>query len=380
MIVTKSGRRMFPALRVKVSGLQAQVLYEVSLTFEPVDKRKYRYVYHNSKWMVAGVGDIIPPNQSYTHPNSPMSGSYIMSQVLSFEKIKLTNHKSLTPNQISLVSMQKFRPCIHLVEVINNEVCTNTEHRFSFTQTSFITVTAYQNQEITRLKIARNPFAKGFRKTNKHRSSLDMMLATLGMLYSHDTTVSHSVKNSSKKQKTVSSKADIPKSQVDWNYPHRATEMVGDWPAMTLTQNTPLQYRHNIRPDVNVSLNSAQSSSRFSDSLRTFATNSNKSNNNNNNNTINNDNNINNDANDSPYSKLCASTSPYPILASKFVSIRCPSSVVAVPSQPPPQPRPMLAPLLQPVRTHPLLLPLPLRVALPHPPLPPPPSLPLTFY
>ncbi|XP_029656153.2 T-box protein 12-like, partial [Octopus sinensis] len=125
-------------------------------------------LFYSSKWMVAGVGDIIPPNQSYTHPNSPMSGSYIMSQVLSFEKIKLTNHKSLTLNQISLVSMQKFCPCIHLVEVINNEVCTNTEHCFSFTQTSFITVTAYQNQEITRLKIARNPFAKGFRKTNKH--------------------------------------------------------------------------------------------------------------------------------------------------------------------------------------------------------------------
>ncbi|XP_036354414.1 probable serine/threonine-protein kinase DDB_G0291918 isoform X2 [Octopus sinensis] len=212
-----------------------------------------------------------------------------------------------------------------------------------------------------------------------------MMLATLGMLYSRETPVSHSMKNSSKKQKTMSSKADILKSQVDWNYSHRATEMMGDWPAMTLTQNTPLQYRYNIRPDVSVSLNSTQLSSSFSDTHQIFSTSNNKINNNNTvNNDINNDNSNNkNDADDPPYSKLCASPCPYPISASKFVSIHCPSSVVAVPSHPPPlppPPRPMLAPLLQPVTMHPLLLPLPLRVALPHPPLPLPSSLPLTFY
>ena len=36
-------------------------------------------------------------------------------------------------------------------------------HTFIFNETKFIAVTAYQNHRITQLKIASNPFAKGFR-------------------------------------------------------------------------------------------------------------------------------------------------------------------------------------------------------------------------
>jgi len=42
---------------------------------------------------------------------------------------------------------------------------------FIFPETQFITVTAYQNQQITRLKIDRNPFAKGFRNSGRNNKS-----------------------------------------------------------------------------------------------------------------------------------------------------------------------------------------------------------------
>ena len=57
MIITKVGRRMFPAIRVKVSGLQPEKRYFMALDIMPVDENRYRYVYHSSKWMVAGTGD-----------------------------------------------------------------------------------------------------------------------------------------------------------------------------------------------------------------------------------------------------------------------------------------------------------------------------------
>ncbi len=38
---------------------------------------------------------------------------------------------------------------------------------FVFPETSFIAVTAYQNQLITKLKIDSNPFAKGFRDSSR---------------------------------------------------------------------------------------------------------------------------------------------------------------------------------------------------------------------
>jgi len=37
---------MFPAVRVRFSGLKQQGKYRVAMDFIPVDKNKYRYVYH----------------------------------------------------------------------------------------------------------------------------------------------------------------------------------------------------------------------------------------------------------------------------------------------------------------------------------------------
>jgi hypothetical protein len=65
--------------------------------------------------------------------------------------------------------MHRYQPRIHCVyspSVKSDELLlqqTQTFRTFTFPETKFITVTAYQNQRITQLKIAFNPFAKGFR-------------------------------------------------------------------------------------------------------------------------------------------------------------------------------------------------------------------------
>ena len=40
---------MFPAIRIKVSGLKPQRKYVMMLDIEAVDDNRYRYVYHSSK-------------------------------------------------------------------------------------------------------------------------------------------------------------------------------------------------------------------------------------------------------------------------------------------------------------------------------------------
>lgn len=52
-----------------------------------------RYVYHSSKWMVAGNADSPVPPRVYIHPDSPASGETWMRQVVSFDKLKLTNNE-----------------------------------------------------------------------------------------------------------------------------------------------------------------------------------------------------------------------------------------------------------------------------------------------
>ncbi len=53
----------------------------------------WRYVYHSSKWMVAGNADSPVPPRVYIHPDSPASGETWMRQVVSFDKLKLTNNE-----------------------------------------------------------------------------------------------------------------------------------------------------------------------------------------------------------------------------------------------------------------------------------------------
>lgn len=189
MIITKTGRRMFPTLRVSFSGLEPTSSYVVLMDIVPVDKKRYRYAYHRSCWLVAGKADPPPRTQLYTHPDAPFTGDQLMKQTVSFEKLKLTNNTQDKNGQIVLNSMHKYQPRIHLVKVSDVTKMPITsleeeEHKtFAFPESIFIGVTAYQNQLITKLKIDSNPFAKGFRDSTRlsefERDSME------GILHSH---------------------------------------------------------------------------------------------------------------------------------------------------------------------------------------------------
>lgn len=46
MIVTKTGRRMFPTFQVRICGLDPQAMYIMMMDFIPVDDKRYRYSFH----------------------------------------------------------------------------------------------------------------------------------------------------------------------------------------------------------------------------------------------------------------------------------------------------------------------------------------------
>lgn len=87
---------MFPTVRVSFSGPlrgQASDRYAVIMDIVPVDCRRYRYAYHRSSWLVAGKADPPPAARLYTHPDTPVSADALRKQVISFEKVKLTNNE-----------------------------------------------------------------------------------------------------------------------------------------------------------------------------------------------------------------------------------------------------------------------------------------------
>ncbi|KAL3883908.1 hypothetical protein ACJMK2_030153 [Sinanodonta woodiana] len=158
MIVTKNGRRMFPVFRVSISGIDPNSMYTLLLDFVQVDNHRWKYV--NGDWVAGGKAEPAVPNCVYVHPDSPNFGAHWMKEPISFSKVKLTN-KLNGGGQIMLNSLHKYEPRLHIVKVTSNAQKKRISS-FSFPETQFIAVTAYQNEEITALKIKHNPFAKAF--------------------------------------------------------------------------------------------------------------------------------------------------------------------------------------------------------------------------
>ena len=149
-------RRMFPVVKISASGLDPAAMYTVLLEFVQVDSHRWKYV--NGEWVPGGKAEVPPSNPIYVHPESPNFGAHWMKEPISFAKVKLTN-KTNGNGQIMLNSLHKYEPRVHLVRVGSEQRHVVT---YPFPETQFIAVTAYQNEEVTSLKIKYNPFAKAF--------------------------------------------------------------------------------------------------------------------------------------------------------------------------------------------------------------------------
>ncbi|XP_022521980.2 T-box transcription factor TBX3 [Astyanax mexicanus] len=168
MVITKSGRRMFPALKVRCAGFDRKARYVLLMDVVAADDCRYKF--HGSRWMVAGKADPEMPKRMYIHPDSPATGEQWMSKTVNFNKLKLTNNISDQHGFTILNSMHKYQPRLHIVRA--NDVLQlpySTFKTYVFPETQFMAVTAYQNDKITQLKIDNNPFAKGFRDTGNGR-------------------------------------------------------------------------------------------------------------------------------------------------------------------------------------------------------------------
>ncbi|KAK1135940.1 hypothetical protein K0M31_000512 [Melipona bicolor] len=183
MVITKGGRRMFPLIQLKITGLERRARYCVVLEMEPASDRRHKYVgcggglkkIGNAKWSSAGPAETQPrfDRRIYLHPDSPATGAHWMQQSFKFDKLKLTNNVADPKNNIVLLSMHKYVPRIWIIccddAIRLSDLFSYPSSSFKFSETEFIAVTAYQNENITQLKINNNPFAKGFRDSGQSR-------------------------------------------------------------------------------------------------------------------------------------------------------------------------------------------------------------------
>ncbi|VDM37878.1 unnamed protein product [Toxocara canis] len=179
MIVTKSGRKLFPKVEFQLEGLQPDANYALVLHIERVDDTRYKFT--NGEWVAAGRADPRTPARPIHHQDGiSQSGKAWMRGVVCFDRVKLTN----SSQDVQLYSMHKYRPVLHVYR-INDTVPYSPSSMYQQMQSQlvpvtfvsdpimdFIAVTAYQNQNVIKLKIQHNPFAKGFREGAERKRSL----------------------------------------------------------------------------------------------------------------------------------------------------------------------------------------------------------------
>jgi hypothetical protein len=167
---------MFPVLRVAVHGLDPETLYDFKLDFLSCDTYRWRYV--SGRWQTNGKQDHTNLNQDrhygvtvkgepYSHPKSPNYGRFWMSDIVEFKNVKLTNRPNPIKDdhvnklhlsfvfvydliflKIILNSLHKYKPRIHILQSLSNGQPNILLKTFTFSLTSFIAVTAYQNEEV----------------------------------------------------------------------------------------------------------------------------------------------------------------------------------------------------------------------------------------
>ncbi|XP_061698882.1 MAX dimerization protein MGA a isoform X10 [Syngnathoides biaculeatus] len=166
MILTKQGSRMFPYCRFRISGLQPSSKYVLMMDIQPVDQSRYEWT--GAGWEVAGKAERHATSSPFAHPESPTTGQHWMQSPVSFYKLKLTSNVADQEGNAILHPMHRYMPRLHVVqtEKAAQDINLNASNvaSFTFQQTEFMAVTAYQNCEFSQLKVHYNPFAKGLRE------------------------------------------------------------------------------------------------------------------------------------------------------------------------------------------------------------------------
>ena len=137
--------------------------YQISGPYTYVNGNTF---FSSSKWMVAGAGDPLPSSSLFVHGDSPCLGEMWSAQgSIVFDKFKLTNNRcTIIQGQTCLHSMHKYLPKVLVVPLSNDQIHMSSEtllrhfeefgvpsnaDEFVFPKTAFITVTAYQNQQVS---------------------------------------------------------------------------------------------------------------------------------------------------------------------------------------------------------------------------------------
>ena len=107
---------MFPVIKISVANLEPDAKYIIVMDIVPVADNRYKF--HDSEWVVTGKAEPSSPGRLYIHPDSPALGSAWDKQIISFQKLKITNNHLDQLGYVSYsctVSISNAALCLYLM-------------------------------------------------------------------------------------------------------------------------------------------------------------------------------------------------------------------------------------------------------------------------
>ncbi|KAJ3111472.1 hypothetical protein HDU96_005677 [Phlyctochytrium bullatum] len=218
MIITRSGRCLFPVVNVRLHHLRRDHFYSLGVDIlrrEPVERLRYK---PGAGWSVLDGEKDAPAAGAcggvVLHPRSPMLGSEWMAlDEVEFKTLKLSNHfpenaesedqqlADVRDGVFRITSFYRYLPRFHLIDHgrIKSPTAADpaaadeeTTTCFEFDTTKFIAVTHYQNARNC------NPHAKGFKDEAVRTESKTLIQATASKVTKKPSATANSAANPSR--------------------------------------------------------------------------------------------------------------------------------------------------------------------------------------
>uniref|UniRef100_A0A8R1ENF6 T-box domain-containing protein n=1 Tax=Caenorhabditis japonica TaxID=281687 RepID=A0A8R1ENF6_CAEJA len=142
MILTVSGRRIFPTLEFVIAGLNPSKTYSACFHLEQVDDKRLRFT--NKCWQETLSTETRETPRKVWHQQGAQSGSEWMCRPITFDHVRITNKKSKEQGNASYIHLHtqhRYIPVLQIFECSPESSSLVSVTKIAHSQ--FITVTAY---------------------------------------------------------------------------------------------------------------------------------------------------------------------------------------------------------------------------------------------
>ncbi|CAD6198470.1 unnamed protein product [Caenorhabditis auriculariae] len=159
MIVSKSGRSLFPRLCYKLGNMDPNASYSIGLSLSLCSERVFIYSREHENWLETNRGANQHVASTVWGSAAALKGEDWMKTPLMFSVHLSNSTEEVAEKTLPIHSRHMYNPVLTIYRESPQGLLPVSVFEFSFTK--FISTTTYQNQNILNFKVANNKYSRG---------------------------------------------------------------------------------------------------------------------------------------------------------------------------------------------------------------------------